>query len=54
MIALRRCAKDFREKQKERRLHITEEVTYHSEHVDQCVRRYKIKIRRKRQKAQKQ
>lgn len=32
------------------RLPSAEGVTYSSEHVDQCMRRYKAKIRRKRQK----
>ena len=52
--AWKRCAKVFKEEQKERRLHTAEGVTYCSEHVDQCIRRYKAKIRRKRQKEQKQ
>lgn len=52
--AWERFTKVFREEQKERRLQTAEGVTYHSEHVDQCIRRYKAKIRRKRQKEQKQ
>jgi len=51
--AWERCVKAFREEQKER-FHTAEGLTYWSEHVDQCIRRYKAKIERKRQKEQKQ
>lgn len=51
---MEKMQKGFREKQKERRLHTAEGVTYCSEHVDQRIRRCKAKIRRKRQKEQKQ